>query len=90
MKQQTTIYKTSHRKTKDLEGPAVPAPYVTPVMLLLNVTNIIQYTSMNTNGRIKHEPPISQMGAKTARTSFVRGNRNVHHTTEAQTRRQVI
>ena len=71
-KGQTRIYKTLHRKLKIEQqeanwkprmssgvpkGLAVPAPYVTPAMLLLNDTNIIwhgnrirhQYTYINTN-----------------------------------------
>jgi hypothetical protein len=71
-KVQTTIYKTLHIKlmikqhepykkpgvnSDAPEGLAVPAPHVTPVVVLLNDTNIIryenrvghQYTKINTN-----------------------------------------
>jgi hypothetical protein len=71
-KGQTRIYKTVHRKLKLKQqeanwkprmssgapkGLAVPAPYVSPAMLLLNDTNISwhgdcirhQYTYINTN-----------------------------------------
>jgi hypothetical protein len=67
------------------EGLTVSAPHVTPVIVLLNLTNIIwyrnrvghQYVKINTNSINKTLPPsiAKQMEVKMNQTSFIRRNR---------------
>jgi hypothetical protein len=46
----------------------------------LRISEKILYTIHCPN--LEHEPPTKQMGVKTSRTLFLRGNRSRHHNTE--------